>query len=259
MPGKVKLMRYLVRSGAIALELAWSAFATPVSAQPVTVVEYYNSALDHYFITSLQPDIQALDSGHFFGWSRTGLTFQAFADQASGGPGVNPVCRFYIPPPVDSHFLSASPAECAAVLAKVSTDPNYRTFIYETPNAFYIAAPDTTTGACPGGTVPVYRLWNQRVDSNHRYTADLATKALMLGKGYVSEGYGPNGVAMCTPAAAKNDTTVRVSGLSPLAPGCDGAIHGGSRSHQRKSPDRRLAAGSVVRRRGRWPIDRRFL
>ncbi|HEV8256822.1 MAG TPA: sialidase family protein, partial [Casimicrobiaceae bacterium] len=29
-------------------------------------------------------------------------------------------------------------------------------------------------------------------------------------------------VAMCTPGAAKGDTTVRVSGFSPLAPGCDG-------------------------------------
>src|ERR1700675_1673926 len=89
--------------------LAFAASVTTVRAQPVTVIEYYNTALDHYFITSLQPDINALDSGHFFGWSRTGLTFQAFADQASGGSGVDPVCRFYIPPPADSHFFSASP------------------------------------------------------------------------------------------------------------------------------------------------------
>lgn len=206
---------------AIALALAFAAAVPSARAQAVTVIEYYNVALDHYFITSLQPDIDALDSGHFFGWSRTGLTFQAFADQASGGPGVNPVCRFLIPPPADSHFFSASPAECAAVLAKIPIDPNYRGFVYETPNAFYIAVPDAT-GACPAGTIPVYRLWNQRADSNHRYTADPATKAQMLAKGYVAEGNGPDAVAMCTPGAAKADTTVRVSGLSPLAPGCDG-------------------------------------
>lgn len=225
----MQALHYLTnRWCATVIALALSALAMPAWSQPVTVVEFYNSALDHYFISSLQADINALDSGHFFGWSRTGLTFQAFVDQASGGPGVNPVCRFYIPPPVDSHFLSASPAECAAVLAKVSTDPNYRSFVYETPNAFYIALPDTTTGACPAATMPVYRLWNQRVDSNHRYTADPATKALMLAKGYVSEGYGPNGVAMCTAAAAKSDTTVRVSGLSPFALGCDGAVPTGT-------------------------------
>ena len=82
-------------------------------AQPVTVVEYYHPALDHYFMTSLQVEVDALDSGLFFGWSRTGWTFQAFADSASGGPGVNPVCRFYIPPPSDSHFFSAAADECA--------------------------------------------------------------------------------------------------------------------------------------------------
>src|SRR5580704_17993549 len=216
------------RCFATVIVLAFTAAVTPVRAQSVTVIEYYNPLLDHYFITSLQPDIQALDSGHFFGWSRTGLTFQGFADQASGGPAASPVCRFYIPPPADSHFFSASPAECAAVLAKISTDPNYRSFIYKTPSAFYIALPDTATGTCPAGTAPVYRLWNQRADSNHRYTADAATKALMLAKGYVSEGYGPNGVAMCTAASAKSDTTVRVSGFSPLASGCDGVAPTGT-------------------------------
>ena len=51
----------------------------------------------------------------------------------------------------------------------------------------------------------MYRLWNQRADSNHRYTADPATKALMLAKGYVAEGYGPDAVIMCTQGAAKGD------------------------------------------------------
>lgn len=204
--------------------LALACIAGAVGAQPVTVVEYYHPALDHYFMTSLQAEIDALDSGLFFGWSRTGLTFQALADSASGGPGVNPVCRFYIPPPSDSHFFSAAADECAAVLAKIQTDPNYRSIIYETPSAFYIALPDTATGACLAGTIPVYRLWNQRADSNHRYTTDPATKALMVAKGYVPEGYGPDAVAMCTPGAAKGDTTARVTGSSPFASGCDGEV-----------------------------------
>jgi len=202
--------------------LAVLACAAAAAAQPVTVIEFYNPALDHYFMSSLQPDIDALDSGHFFGWSRTGLAFQAFADPASGGSGTNAVCRFYIPPPADSHFFSASPDECAAVLAKIPVDPNYAGFIYETPQAFAIALPDTATGACPSGTIPVYRLWNQRTDSNHRYTADPATRDEMLAKGYLAEGYGPDNVIMCTPGASKGDTTARVTGFSPLALGCDG-------------------------------------
>jgi hypothetical protein len=215
-----------IRSWSVATALACA--AASVGAQPVTVVEYYHPALDHYFMTSLQTETDALDSGLFFGWSRTGLTFQAFADLASGGLGVNPVCRFYIPPPADSHFFSAAANECAAVLAKISTDPNYRSFIYETSSAFYIALPDTMTGVCPAGTIPVYRLWNQRADSNHRYTTDPTTKALMVAKGYVTEGYGPDAVVMCSPGAAKGDTTARVTGFSPFAPGCDGEVPTGA-------------------------------
>ena len=37
---------------------------------------------------------------------------------------------------------------------------------------FVIALPDLATGECPAGLVKVYRLWNNRADSNHRYTTD---------------------------------------------------------------------------------------
>jgi len=170
-------------------------------ALPVVLVEFYNAGLDHYFISDLQPDIEALDSGHFPGWTRTGLSFKVFPGQASGGAGVNPVCRFYIPPDKgNSHFFSASPAECAAVDQLRLTDPAYAGYVFESPNAFYIALPNTANGACPGGTTPVYRLWNGRIDSNHRYTADPGIRAAMIAKSYVPEGYGPNAVIMCAPA-----------------------------------------------------------
>ncbi len=165
---------------------------------PITVVEFYNAALDHYFMSPLAPDIDALDTGHFAGWARTGFTFKAYPTQATGGAGVNPVCRFYIPPQHgDSHFFSASPAECASVLSNIATDPNYSGYSYETPRAFFIALPDIATGACPSGTIPVYRLWNSRADSNHRFTTDTNVKAQMIAKGYIAEGYGPNAVIMC--------------------------------------------------------------
>jgi hypothetical protein len=199
-----------------------ASMAAPVSA--VTVVEDYNAALDHYFITPLPAEIDALDSGRLSGWGRTGLVFDAYATaaEAQGAP-VSPVCRFYIPPVHgDSHFLSASPAECADVLAKVATDPNFSGYIEETSAEFYIALPDAASGACPAGTAPVYRLWNQRADSNHRYTADAATRTAMIARGYVPEGYGPLGVAMCTTRASNGDSQVRVTGLSPFAAGCDG-------------------------------------
>ncbi len=193
------------------------------SAATVTAVEFYNESLDHYFVSSLTPDIAALDFGRIRGWMRTGRTFQVFETQEAGGASVNPVCRFYIPPQRgDSHFLSASATECATVLGLTATDPNYSGYVYESPNAFYIALPDITTGNCPANTIPVFRLWNNRADSNHRYTADHAVKAEMLAKGYVAEGYGPNAAAMCAPASAQADVQVRLTSTSPFAPGCDG-------------------------------------
>jgi hypothetical protein len=141
-------------------------------------------------MSSLLPDIQALDSGHFPGWIRTGHSFKAYPQPTTG---TSPVCRFYMPAPQDSHFYSASMAECAAVAAK------YPTFMFEAPDVFYISLPDTATGTCPSATVPVFRLFNNRADANHRYTTDLQIKAQMIGQGYTAEGYGPSATIMCAP------------------------------------------------------------
>lgn len=160
----------------------------------VPAVEYYNAALDHYFISALQPDIDALDSGRLKGWARTGQTFNVWPATPAPPTGASPVCRFYLPPANgDSHFYSASPAECDAVKTK------FPTFSFESPQVMYVILPDATTGACPPATRPVYRVWNQRADSNHRYTIDLDLRAQMIGRGYVGEGYGPDAVAMCSP------------------------------------------------------------
>ncbi len=156
-----------------------------------SVIEYYHAGLDHYFVSALAADIAALDSGQFKGWSRTGKNFNAFI---TAQPGTSPVCRFYLPPVHgDSHFFSASPDECAQVLVK------FPGFTYESAAAMYEFLPDTTTGSCPANTVPLYRLWNQRVDSNHRYTIDRFIRDQMVAQGFVREGYGPEAVAMCTP------------------------------------------------------------
>ena len=217
---RIALRRILVAT------IAWLA-ATTAWAVPVTVVEFYNASLDHYFISSLAADIDALDSGRIPGWMRTGYTFVA---SDTPGPGLNAVCRYLIPPQHgDSHFFSASPDECAAVAQKVATDPNYSGYILETSAAFYIALPDIVSGTCPAGTVAVFRLWNRRVDSNHRYTADANVRARMLAAGYLPEGYGPQGVAMCAVSAGRGESQVRVSAASPFPAGCDGVIPQGTR------------------------------
>ena len=189
----------LDRNGAVIAATATD-FAGQSASMPslaVGAVEWRNAALDHYFISNRAPDIDALDSGRIAGWSRTG---QAFKVWPRAGAGTSPVCRFYIPPQHgDSHFFSASQAECSAVAHKALTDPNYSGYTLETSEMFFVALPDTVSGACPPGTVRLYRLWNQRADSNHRYTTNAAIKGQMTSSGYVAEGYGADAVAMCVP------------------------------------------------------------
>jgi hypothetical protein len=57
--------------------------------------------------------------------------------------------------------------------------------------------PDLTTGECAAGGVPVYRTWNGRADSNHRYMTSMALRDQMIAKRHIAEGYGPNNVALC--------------------------------------------------------------
>jgi hypothetical protein len=160
-------------------------------AETASVVEYYNAALDHYFITASPIEMAVLDAGQIPGWSRTGYSFPTYLTQR---PGTSPVCRYYIPPALgNSHFYSVLPSECNAI------PQSYPTFELESLDVMYMTIPDATTGACPSGTLPVYRLWNARADTNHRYTIDPLLRAAMVARGYVSEGYGPQGVGMCAP------------------------------------------------------------
>jgi len=64
----------------------------------------------------------------------------------------------------------------------------------ETPNAFYVYPPDAT-GACAQGTVALYRFWDNRPDTNHRYTTDPAVRAQMVARGWF-----PEGVVACVPS-----------------------------------------------------------
>jgi hypothetical protein len=166
----------------------------------ITVVEYYNNVLDHYFMTSLAAEIALLDAHAppFQDWTRTQQSFQAYPVQVT--PALVPVCRFLIPPlHGDSHFFSAAAADCNYLLmaaADPADNPNFSGYIEETAAAFYVSLPDAT-GACPGGTVPVFRVWNKRFDSNHRYTTSQAIVTQMLARGYVQEGELPNLAVMC--------------------------------------------------------------
>ena len=167
--------------------------AAPASsgAPTVDVIEYYNAALDHYFITWIDAEIAHLDAGMTpTRWTRTGQSFKAYATPQ---PGTSEVCRFYIPPADgNSHFFGRNADECAA---SQRANPD---FVLEDPRYMQIYVP--VAGVCPAGTRPVYRVFNNRPDANHRYTTDRALRDRMANTGWIPEGDGADRVVMCAPA-----------------------------------------------------------
>lgn len=159
------------------------------TAPDATVVEFYNSALKHYFITASAAEAAGIDSGAAGpGWARTGQTFKAWSTGPL--PNASPVCRFYGNSAAggpNSHFFTVVAQECAAV----QTDPGW---ILETTSAYWIVQPGAQ---CPAFTLPVYRAYNNgfaQHDSNHRFTTDLAAFNTMGTQGWAKEG-----VVMCSP------------------------------------------------------------
>lgn len=155
----------------------------------VDALEYYNDTLNDYFVTWIPGEIAKLDNGTIKGWARTGRSFKAYATPQ---PGTTPVCRFYLPPQFgDSHFLGRSAAECA------STAANYPGFVLEDPAFMHLLLP--AAGVCPANTAAVYRLYDNRADTNHRYTGDAAIRTQMVVRGWIAEGDGADRVTMCSP------------------------------------------------------------
>lgn len=161
---------------------------------PLTVVslgnmrhtyEYYYAAKNHYFITGDRDEILALDTGQFPGWTRTGQQFWSFVPLQPNPSTLAPVCRFYGLPSagLDSHFFSSSVAECQYV-----QDHWPYAWQLEAQNVFEVVPLDSFTGHCPPSTRPVYRLYNNQPDINHRYTYYPQTIDLMVAQGWTNEG-----------------------------------------------------------------------
>ncbi len=173
---------------------------TPNSVQlllgsSVTVVEFYNTNLDNYFITANAGEATAIDGGSAGpGWSRTGNTFK------SGGS--TSVCRFYgsMSPGPNSHFYTADAGECDYLKQLQATTPDTeKRWNFESLD-FMTTLPTVAgiNGACPTGTTPVYRAYNNGfahgVDANHRIASSQAAIQQEVARGWNDEG-----VAMCAP------------------------------------------------------------
>jgi alpha-N-acetylglucosaminidase len=167
----------------------WNLRAGPAGDRQLAI-EYFHSGFRHYFVTALAEEIAKLDAGAFPGWSRTGLGFNVYTAPAAGR---NSVCRFFTTafPPTSSHFYAPRGLGCEPALA--NADWQFEGDVFFTP----LPSPD---GACPAGTSPVYRLYNdgQGGAPGHRFTTSLQERASMLAEGYVAEGTGI-GVGMCSP------------------------------------------------------------
>jgi hypothetical protein len=161
----------------------------PTAGTPVTVVEFYNQSLDHYFVTYVADEIAKLDNGTFVGWTRTGQSFKAYGTTQSG---TSAVCRIYIPPGKgNGHFFGRDTKECEGTM---TANP---TFILESATFFYLYLPNL--GNCAAGTIPVYRVFTNRADANHRYTTSRATRDEMVARNWIAEGDGADTVTMCAP------------------------------------------------------------
>jgi serine protease len=143
------------------------------------VYEFKNTNVDHYFRTSSSiENANVLNGSAGPGWVDTKDYYMAWRDSSQGA---SPVCRFY-GAKFQSHFYTANQSECAEV--KRNPDWSYEGIVY------YAKLP--INGACPAGTTPVYRAYNNRPDANHRFSTQMSVMRELTAQKWIFEG-----IAMC--------------------------------------------------------------
>jgi Repeat of unknown function (DUF5648) len=202
-----------------------------------TVYEFYNTTLKHYFITVDAAEAAVIEGGGAGpGWSRTGKTFNVFKTQAAAPAGSVAVCRFYgnvAAGGPNSHFYTSELAECNAV----KQDPGWKFERIE----FYVQSKPAAAN-CPASSAGIYRAYNKRFaekDSNHRYTADLATYNEMIAAGWAGEG-----VVFCAESANTTPTPPTPPASGAASDNCGALFVKGKSISVRYTND--AASGTVV-------------
>jgi Repeat of unknown function (DUF5648) len=211
----IRLLRTLA---CLALVLVVPSFAPafwigPPPVRYVSVKEYVNDFTHHYVLLSDPREIGDVEAGAAGpGWRFTGYTFSAFDLEESSAVAQDavPVCRFYAPPPTNSHFFTANADECD-FLRTHDTGWQFEKIEYK------IDVPHD--GACPAGLAPIYRQYNNRaafLDSNHRFSTDDRVRAKMASQGWIDEG-----IAFCSNGgrAIRTSRFIAATGEFPSA-GC---------------------------------------
>ena len=240
------------------------------AAAPNTAIEYYHAALRSLLHHArCRRRSRRSTPGTLTGWSRTGRGFAVFdlaASRARRQPGL----------PLLHSAAARRLALLLGVAGGVRGDPRARSASTPTTAATSRKRPTRSSSRCPTrrparvppATVPVYRLWNQRADSNHRYTTDPGIKAAMQCEGLRGGRLRPATRSPCARRSALLvDALTPASGASPFAPGlrrrsrAPASSTSTPRSSRRsrsipanpEQPDRRVAAGSLVQRRRARP------
>jgi uncharacterized protein DUF5648 len=178
---------------AIALALLVAGTGARAGVPDTEAVEFYNTALGHYFVTTSASEALGIDAGAAGpGWVRTGRSFQAWSAASTAPADAQAVCRFYSPG-ANSHFYTASADECLQLRGMEAAERvetgGVRGWSYEGV-AFFIAVPQS--GQCAAGTTKLTRVYNNGFangdGANHRFVDDADLQSMMVDQKWIAEG-----------------------------------------------------------------------
>ena len=160
------------------------------------LTEYYNAALDYYFLTGRDGDKAALDT--VAGWARTGNEIRVFAR-----PNLKtlPLERHFFANIAKSatrgsHFFTVLPSDQTLLTSLNPTNAalNAKPFLEGVEG---YAVPKTATNTCPVSTIPIYRAFKGAPryvdDGNHRFSVSLAQHQNMVN----TLGWSDDGIVFC--------------------------------------------------------------